>query len=334
MTALVDGFFCDYRTHAPGGLLTSPAGMREMLYRFAHSDPEPGDILGAVDWPAVVARMKPGAHAVIVAHDEWSDVVSASARAAGLEIRDSIPIYSASGDERAIVARKPLEDAIARHVLRWGVGPINIGATRVGTGTGEEQPEKRPNFKNYVYGRGLGGAAWVNSDGRWPPNALMRHSDGCTPDGVRSVKSPGGGRGEPPRLDGVLETGYRQRVPTVYGNSDGREMVEVWSCVAGCPVRELDGQSGETRSAKSKVEHDGYDGESRTGLVRGVSNPGNQYDDAGGASRFFPHGSDHDLLRWLVRLVLPPDGTALLDGETFVAAARAERVYLSDIKTG
>jgi hypothetical protein len=58
-------------------------------------------------------------------------------------------------------------------------------------------------------------------------------------------------------------------------------------CVEGCPVAALDEQSGVTQSCRSTVEHPAYEGESATGLLRGESNPWNQYDDSGGASRFF-----------------------------------------------
>lgn len=49
----------------------------------------------------------------------------------------------------------------------------------------------------------------------------------------------------------------------------------------------LDEQSGITKSARVAKTKAAYDGESSTGFVRGVSNRGNQYNDTGGASRFF-----------------------------------------------
>lgn len=89
----------------------------------------------------------------------------------------------------------------------------------------------------------------------------------------------------------------------------------------------LDGQSGITKSAKVKNVKEAYDGESNTGFIRGISTPDNQYDDSGGASRFFycakaskkerSEGNNHPtvkpikLMEYLIRLVTPPNGTVL-----------------------
>ena len=59
------------------------------------------------------------------------------------------------------------------------------------------------------------------------------------------------------------------------------------TCVPACPVTDLDRQSGVTRSCRSTVEHDAYDSVKATHILSGVSHPDNQYDDVGGASRFF-----------------------------------------------
>src|SRR5690606_9613443 len=49
----------------------------------------------------------------------------------------------------------------------------------------------------------------------------------------------------------------------------------------------LDEQSGTLKSAKVKSAKPAYEGESITKFLRGRSTPNNQYDDCGGASRFF-----------------------------------------------
>jgi DNA modification methylase len=107
----------------------------------------------------------------------------------------------------------------------------------------------------------------------------------------------------------------------------------------------LDQQSGVKSSAKSKTHHGAYEGTSNTPLMRGVSNPGNQYSDKGGASRFFyvPKPSKKEktcqghvenshltvkpimLMRYLCKMVAPPKDALILDpfcgsGTTCVAA--------------
>jgi site-specific DNA-methyltransferase (adenine-specific) len=91
----------------------------------------------------------------------------------------------------------------------------------------------------------------------------------------------------------------------------------------------LDEQSGISKSAKVKNDKGAYAGGSNTGFMRGVSNSTNQYDDRGGASRFFycpktskaerNEGTDNnhptvkptDLMAYLIRLVTPKGGIVL-----------------------
>lgn len=95
----------------------------------------------------------------------------------------------------------------------------------------------------------------------------------------------------------------------------------------------LDTQSGITKSGAMKRTVGAYEGESVTGMLRGDSGPHNQHGDEGGASRFFycakpskrerneglPEGMANkhptvksvELMRWLVRLITPPDGIVL-----------------------
>ena len=58
-------------------------------------------------------------------------------------------------------------------------------------------------------------------------------------------------------------------------------------CAEDCPVRTIDNQSGTTTSCRSKKYHDGYSSDGVATFIEGVSTPDNQYDDSGGASRFF-----------------------------------------------
>lgn len=63
----------------------------------------------------------------------------------------------------------------------------------------------------------------------------------------------------------------------------GAEEIPVYRCAEGCPVALMDAQSGTSKSRKGKPRAstepgDGY----------GMTHTGAEYDDAGGASRFFP----------------------------------------------
>ena len=142
-----------------------------------------------------------------------------------------------------------------------------------------------------------------------------------------------GRRQEPNRgVYDIYGHGIRSNIEYDY---DSQSEAEIWQCVVGCPVRILNEQSPVYRARGSKIFHEGYEGESTVKFIRGVSHPQNQYTDFGGAARFFycakpspaerkvglakldleynPHITVKpiELMRWLVRLVTPRNGTVL-----------------------
>lgn len=83
--------------------------------------------------------------------------------------------------ESWLLVRKPIsEGSIARNVLKWGVGGLNIDGCRFAAGDrgwvgpDSEMPTEAdaytPNHLNGVYGAGMGGGAWQPAAGRWPAN--------------------------------------------------------------------------------------------------------------------------------------------------------------------
>ncbi|AVO21670.1 methyltransferase [Mycobacterium phage MooMoo] len=178
--------------------------------------------------------------------------------------------------EPIVVARKPLAGTVAANVLEHGTGAINIDACRVGS-------EQRTN--------------------------------------------PAGGSSSLQRVSRV-QHGYRDNLTACAGEPStvtGRWPTNV--VLDESQAAELDAQTGITTSRKGKP---------RTGANGhgwGMTATGAEYDDAGGASRFFPvfryeakapgverpsaDGVAHptvkplDLMRWLVRLVTPPNGVVL-----------------------
>lgn len=106
------------------------------------------------------------------------------------------------------------------------------------------------------------------------------------------------------------------------------------ACAGGCPVAELDAQSGTLSSWMARTNYTVAPSNEVYGKYSAQPvGPQNQYGDSGGASRFFPSfryqakapkserpkvdGVSHPtvkplaLMRWLVRLVTPPGGTVL-----------------------
>ncbi len=274
-------------------------------------------------------------------------------------IPDGIGTALKPATEHWILARKPLQGTVASNVLAWGTGALNVDGCRVAW-RGPDDIGDPTRF------HGTNGGDFLASDpantvvghaeGRWPPNLVLTHSASCVRVGDRRIRGITGGNSKAMR--GLYEMGMETNEPdgirVGYADPDGMETVPAWECAEDCPVRALDGQSGErvtgntvTRSTSLfQARHDGREGTA--------------YTDTGGASRFFPvfewepeydapflyqakasrsertHGGTVEchhptvkpvaLMRWLCRLVTPPGGT-LLDpfagsGTTGVAALR------------
>lgn len=183
--------------------------------------------------------------------------------------------------EPILCFRKPVEGTVAENALKYGTGGMNIDGTRVRhSGQGDFEKHKAMVDRLKEQGGSLGdswknssdlsGASEVNTAGRWPPNAVMVHSEGC------SVGVYGNG------LNGGNVRGFT-------------EDIEAWECVPGCPIKALDEQSGDRpvsgRAAAGNLHmnagksdggqvYDGGWGDNRP--------PATLPNDSGGASRFFP----------------------------------------------
>ncbi|QFG09089.1 DNA methyltransferase [Mycobacterium phage ThulaThula] len=177
--------------------------------------------------------------------------------------------------EPIVVARKPLAGTVAANVLEHGTGALNIDACRIG----DEVRVNPPGSTNPRVAMGDGWRADAEArmaSGRWPTNVVLDDTQAA----------------------------------------------------------ELDAQSG---TLKSGLMRAGTKRAARDGAVYGRldedATPRDTYADSGGASRFFPvfryeakapgterpsaNGVAHptvkplDLMRWLVRLVTPPNGVVL-----------------------
>lgn len=224
------------------------------------------------------------------------------------------------------LVRKPFRGAVASNVLEHGTGALNIDACRVAWATSSERAEVNqrsgPNSrwwggvteKSVALGDKMPNAMEdkTHAAGRWPCNVVLSHA---------ALQDP------------------------VTGEAIGDACAH--GCVDGCPVRELDTQSGlltthggGTRKKDPRQIFGGLKSQPDVAIPQG---------DSGGASRFFPvfrweakapaserprvNGTAHPtvkslgLMRWLVRLVTPPGGMVLdcfAGTGTTGQAARAE----------
>ena len=127
--------------------------------------------------------------------------------------------------------------------------------------------------------------------GRYPPNLVLSHAAGCVCEGTRRVASDSAGRSGAAGANGLQAPGWGLRntgEPVGYA-VDGTESVEAWACVEGCPVAELDRQSGERTSGVKVGGGYANDGAFAATKGGGLAADGTAcYADSGTASRYFP----------------------------------------------
>jgi DNA modification methylase len=82
--------------------------------------------------------------------------------------------------EPIVMARKPLIGTVAENVLTYGTGGLNIDASRIETTQADLEATEKKNgsFKksaktNKVFGQGLGITNEVSAQGRWPANVIL-----------------------------------------------------------------------------------------------------------------------------------------------------------------
>lgn len=198
--------------------------------------------------------------------------------------------------------RKPLAGTVVQTFTDCQAGGLNIDACRVGYSSNE--PDSGANFyrnRNQAmpenrtnYFRGDDGVvkSVPSKVGRFPANLILTHLGECQLLGSKRVKanqssSIGSGRG-PNQDPSVMSWGKGGVVQRGTAEPDGKETVESWQCVDGCPVKRLDEQSGVsvgTGGSKS--------GMSALGQNSGWNKHYNRVieivraNDSGGASRFF-----------------------------------------------
>jgi hypothetical protein len=242
----------------------------------------------------------PGGHACV-----YGDFhVPLEAEDVGFEVRDCIIVL---GPERRTVwlLRKPLEEGtVAAQVLKTGTGALWIDGCRV-SGTVQVPGSMRSyrRFDDKGDKPELVEPPPPNPGGRWPSNLVFVHGPECRQDGTKRVKGhpgyPNGPGGKSFQYSSD-KRGQEVRPNAWEGHPD--EDVPAWVCQPGCPVRLLDVQSGDSRSQVWSPR-----ASEEPGKGWGMTATGSEYNDSGGASRFFPQfGAEAELDDWLMKLMLGP----------------------------
>lgn len=335
-------------------------------------------------WDECLRVLKPGGHLVAFAGSRTYDLMGLSIRMAGFEIRDGLSWVYGSGFPKSLDVSKAIDKAagVERQVVGTKLGQPGYS---LAPSTGEHRTYGRgigntgdPTAECTITAPATDGARQWSGWGTalkpaQEPIVLARkplvgtvaatvlahgtgglNVDACRTEGApRTTHADGNRQGtHPAPMDWGAATGHvtpgaSGRWPANVLFSHGEACAD--ECVPGCPVAELDAQSG---IACSSGVYSG-DGSRRPSEhatdFGGGHRPATMYADQGGASRFFPvfrweakaptserpqvDGVAHptvkplDLMRWLVRLVTPPGGLVLdpfAGSGTTLHAARAE----------
>lgn len=263
---------------------------------------------------ALLRVLRPGAHALVVCLPGPEQAVALED--AGFEIRDLIAAFGPSGVEDWVLARKPLGGTVAENVLAHGTGALNINATRIGSGAGVplfgSSTSVRWGNGGTPSGISVARTGEYSDRGRWPANVVFMHTSDCRRAGTARVRNVGGmSSGASALGQGSGWNAHNNRATEITRNrdADGMEEVESWICAPGCPVAALDAQTAELHAAVSVSRPAEYDA---TSYKVGCMERRPSFVDSGGASRFFATPPERlSLLRWLVRLIAPPDGIVI-----------------------
>lgn len=178
--------------------------------------------------------------------------------------------------EPIVVARKPLgEKTVATNVLKYGTGALNIDATRIGTASGLQRPERRGKGETggwAGYEQAPGRYGTPDGAGRWPANVVLDESQAAALD----------------EQTGMLKTGGNVRTRNADTSRDA------YSTFNGQPDMKptRPGDSG----GASRFFYVAKAPKSERPIVDGVAHP---------------TVKPLALMRWLIRLVTPPGGMVL-----------------------
>ena len=196
-------------------------------------------------------------------------------------------------NEPIVLGRKPLEKglSIAENVLKWGVGAINIDASRIGHNeeqkfTNREQRKEGWNMDNCGFDSTNNHTASADPNGRFPSNVILTHHPECECLGLKKFKgsscSPEDvGKGREGNHSNGIYGEKSSKITVSHTDENGEETIENWNCHEDCPIKILDEQSGISKSSDTKRTRN------TIGSFGMPNDSTNEYSDTGGASRFF-----------------------------------------------
>ncbi len=233
--------------------------------------------------------------------------------------------------EHWILARKPIEGTNAENALKYGTGGLAIDACRIGESGGTASSATEPNYKNEVYGAGMGG---IRPDpdivlGRWPAHLSLDEFAAMLLD-EQSGETGCGSSSEPAeRTRDTTGPGFAMTQGQLRDDRGGAS--RFFYVAKGSRAEKDEGLDHLPASS-------GGEATGREEGSLGTQNPRAGAGRTGGARNIHPTVKSIALMEWLVKLVTPPGGLVLDvfagSGTTGVAALRQGYEFLGVEKGG
>jgi site-specific DNA-methyltransferase (adenine-specific) len=310
--------FSGSRTYHRMAVAIEDAGFEirdQIMWVYGSGFPKSMDVSKAIDKQAgverqVVGTWKPQGTARLVGGKNPDGIFTNPDNA---ELKGELPITTPTTDkakqwegwgtalkpahEPIVLARKPLIGTVATNVIIHGTGALNIDGSRVGTELMVNQPGST-NPRNSMGDGWREDAQATTAVGRWPANFIHDGSDEV----VELFPETKTGSIKPYKLNNAS---------TIYGNGDGLQFDEI----TGSHIGDTGSAARFFYCAKAskKDRNEGLDGfaekrpdeRSETGMgtftEKGVAKQSNHH----------PTVKPTELMRYLVRMVTPPDGVVL-----------------------
>jgi site-specific DNA-methyltransferase (adenine-specific) len=147
-------------------------------------------------WDEAYRVLKPGGYLIAFAGTRTQDLMGMSIRLAGFTLKNTLAwargdVFPKTkhtlkpGYEPIIMAQKPLDGTIAQNIAKWGVGGVNVDATRTPFRNAADELESKSKNQHGKYETPQGGNAVFgdfsmvearkdyDAPGRWPTNLIL-----------------------------------------------------------------------------------------------------------------------------------------------------------------
>jgi site-specific DNA-methyltransferase (adenine-specific) len=263
--------------------------------------------------------LKPGSHLLACGSPRTYHRMASAIEDAGFEIRDCLAWLYGSGFPKSlnlgeglgtalkpayepiVLARKPFKGTVAGNVQQHGTGALNIDACRLAGDVAEMVGRSGASTRNTIYGGGIGiDETWEpNDQGRWPANVCLDDLAAMVLD-EQSGETASGAPTDERGSGGIWNRGNGVPCGPQHGDRGGASRF----FYVAKPSREERDYGCDRLPIKSPMELTGRK-EGSAGLKHGRAGTDRA------ARNYHPTVKPVELMRWLVRLVTPINGTVL-----------------------